>query len=81
MYIISEITPRKGELRDIHQRMLGSECEIIDCRLDNSAVLRYRPSETETKTAVTSRVTGIGFGDDGSVLITTKNTEYVLKEV
>ena len=81
-YIITEIEPKNGEMREIHKMMLNCECNIINLRLHHSAWFRYYPNNTtKEKIAYTSVVEKIEYIETGDIIIHTKNTVYLLKEI
>lgn len=80
-YIIEEIIPKQGEIRNIHKMMLGSECDLIILRLHHPAWVRYYPDSDQKygRLAYTSPVEEFNICENDVVTISTKNTLYSLK--
>lgn len=80
-YIISEVKPKSGIMRQVHRDVLHCECYIIDIEKGERAIIKVRLNDPydETTTFRTSLVEDFYFSKDGMFFtIETANTVYTL---
>lgn len=82
-YIIKDIIPKNGIMRDIHEEVLGRRCYIASAEVGNRGLLKYLPDYDDRYHGLhTSTIVMV---DDktheGEVVIETANTIYKLSEV
>lgn len=85
-HIIHEIIPVQGELREIHESMLGKRCYPIITEVGFPGYIKVDVGDTMDAelgcfhTITTTRIESMdGSWDDPEFSITTKNTKYVFK--
>lgn len=81
-YIISEIIPKDGIMKDIHKEILGRKCYIIELEKGKSSLIKYFSGYSSGyHRLITSIVRDVEFSnDEKSVIIETTNTVYHLVE-
>ena len=81
-YIISEVKPKSGIMRPVHEDVLNCECYIIDIQKGERAIIKVRLGDSvhyETHTFRTSPVVDFYFSKDSKIFtIETANTIYTL---
>lgn len=83
-YIIKEVSPKNGEMRDIHKEVLGRRCYIITLQKNWRGLIKFEPSYApgELHRLLTSTIMEIIEAEDGSrITIETANTNYVLERI
>lgn len=81
-YIISEVKPKNGVMRPVHEEVLNCECYFLDIHKGERAVMKIRLGDCvhyETHTFHTSPVVDFYFSKDSKVFtIETANTIYTM---
>lgn len=82
-YIIKDVAPKNGVMRDIHDEVLGRRCYIVSAEVGSRGLLKYLPDyDDRYHRLCTSTVVIV---DDktheGEVIIETANTIYKLSEI
>lgn len=82
-YIIKDVIPKNGIMRDIHEEVLGRRCYIIYAEAGNRGLLKYLPDYDDTYHRLhTSTIVMVDDkSNDGEVIIETVNTIYRLSEI
>jgi len=83
-YVIKEILPKSGKMREIHSEILGCRCYIIFLEKGKRGFIRYEPQDEhdEFYCVHTSSVLDYSETEEGSRLtIETRNTTYVLERI
>lgn len=78
-YIVTCIEPKKGEMSETHQRVLGRPCNIVDLDIGRRALIKYEPEDEPGNyhRLLTSVVEETDINEDESVvLVETENTRY-----
>ncbi len=83
-YIMKEVIPRNGVMRDIHEEVLGRRCYILALDKGERGFIKFEPSYDigNFHRLHTSLVRGWEESEDGSVItIETENTTYVMERI
>ena len=76
-YLMKEITPKNGVLRQVHLDALNKKCKFVELELGNRAIFYY-DHEGERRFISTSPVVEIKW-NDVFLTINTMNTVYELE--
>lgn len=83
-YVIKEVIPKSGKMREIHEEVLGRRCYILALEKNQRGLIKFEPSYDPGRLhrLHTSTVIDIIESEDGSrVSIETVNTIYVLERI
>lgn len=82
-YIIKDVIPKNGIMRDIHEEVLGRRCYIISAEVGCRGLLKYLPDYDDRYHRLhTSTIVSVKDGKSGDeVIIETVNTIYRLSEI
>lgn len=78
-YIISDVSPKNGKMRNIHEEVLGRKCYIVDIENGHRGLIKYLPDYDDHYHRLnTSTVLDVTTTTDGNMVIETENTFYHL---
>lgn len=83
-YVIKEVIPKNGRMREIHEEVLGRHCYILALEKNQRGFIKFEPSYDPGRLhrLHTSTVMDIIEAEDGSqISIETANTTYVLERI
>lgn len=82
-YKIYKVEPKSGVMRDVHNEVLNSECQITYLELDDPAYIDiFDESDGRWHTLRTSPVVNVDIRLDGKIIaIETKNTLYCFEKI
>lgn len=82
-YIIKDVAPKNGIMRDIHEEVLGRECYIVSAEVGCRGLLKYLPDYDDRYHRLnTSTIVSVASDKSGDeVIIETVNTIYRLSEL
>lgn len=82
-YIIKDVTPKNGIMRDVHEEVLGRRCYIVSAKVGDSGLLKYLPDYDDRYHSLRTSaiVTVDDRTHDGETVIETVNTIYRLLEI
>jgi len=81
-YIIKEVRPKSGIMRDIHKEVLGCRCYVVHLQIGEKAIIKFEPryDPGEFHRLHTSTVENyMTFDGEESITIETRNTIYILE--
>lgn len=81
-YIIEDVKPKNGEMRDVHFDVMGRPAQPVRCEIGHSGIIEFMPSyDNRPHTLRTSEIRRVEMENDGSMLILeTRNTKYTLRK-
>lgn len=83
-YVVKSISTKDGAMRDIHRKMLGSRCYIVELEVGSHCLIKYEPYYDlgNFHYARTSPVIKIEtVNEDLLIKFETENTVYILEQI